>query len=465
MEKSLVFDYFKKISQIPRGSGNEKGISDYLVKLGEEKGYKVVQDKTLNVVMDVPASKGKENNKRVILQGHMDMVCEKLQESDHDFLKDPIELIQDGDKLHANKTTLGADDGVGLASALALAEETSHGPMTIIVTVSEETDMHGAKELDPKHLEGDYLINIDSEDEGVLTVSSAGGKQYQGIFAPDYEDFEGTILKIDFGGFEGGHSGVEIAKNRGNMIKVMAGFVKLSKSRLVDFNCGTKDNAIPREGFLKIELKEDIFEEIKKEIEEKYKEVEGKLEIKAEKEDYKGKIQNKKSTEDFADLLLALPTGVKSFTDESKKFLESSSNLAIVRRSAEDEEKYEIKDSIRFAKSSLLEDFEKTFTKISKDYPVEVNFINYYPEWEYKKESDFRELVNKTYKDQYGKEMSLEITHGGLECGVFYKKNPNLDIVSIGPTITGAHTPKETLYIESTKRVFKHLKAIVENLK
>lgn len=464
MKKNIVLDYFEKFAKIPRGSGNEKEISDYLVKLAQEKGYTAQQDQTLNVIINVPASVGCENKKRLILQGHMDMVCEKNQDSNHNFLKDPIKLIYEGDKLHADGTTLGADDGIGLATAFALAEETNHGPLTIIATVSEETDMHGAKNLDAKFLQGSYLINIDSEDEGILTMAAAGGEQYQAIFNPQYEDFDGEVLSIEFSGLEGGHSGVEIDKNRGNMIKIIAEFIDKVDGRIAEINSGTKDNAIPREGKLLIDADRDLADKIISELVDKYENLDGDFTVTCSKDFYKGKIQNKNSSKNLAKLLLDLPTGVKSYTDESRKFLESSSNLAIIRRYENDPQKYEIKDSMRFIKSSLLKDFENIFIDISKNYDVEINFINYYPEWEFKEESPLREIVKKYYKINYNKDMELAIIHGGLECGVFYKKNPKLDIVSIGPDVSGAHTPKETTYLGSIERVYKHLKDVVENL-
>ncbi len=239
LEPKKVFDYFEKLSQIPRESGNEKAVSDFLKKFGEEAGYKVVQDDSLNIIMEVPATKGMKDREKVILQGHMDMVCEKGKDSDHNFATDPIELIVDGDKLHANETTLGADDGIGVAMAMALAEE-EHGPLKIIVTVSEETDMHGAKDLEAKYLEGKYLINIDSEEEGILTVSSAGGKLLHSKLKVERVDYRGEAFSLKLHGFLGGHSGMEIANNKGNMIKVIAEILnKVDDAKLISLDCGT----------------------------------------------------------------------------------------------------------------------------------------------------------------------------------------------------------------------------------
>ncbi|MGI5948754.1 beta-Ala-His dipeptidase [Peptoniphilus sp.] len=461
IEPKNVFKYFEELSNIPRESGNEKEVSNFLKKLCEEKGYEVTQDESLNIIAKVPATPGYEDRKRVILQGHMDMVCEKGKDSDHDFLTDPIELIVDGDKLHANDTTLGADDGIGVAMSLALAEE-EHGPMTIVVTVSEETDMHGAKNLEPKHLEGDYLINIDSEEEGILTVSSAGGKQFSGEFKAEMEDYSGEILNIHLHGLLGGHSGMEIANNKGNMIKIIFDLMgEVHGAKIVDVNCGTKQNAIPREGYVSIAGDE---EELKVAIEKmlkKYESIDGNLEIEYDKDEFSGKVITEEATQKLVELIDELPTGPNTFLNEEEKVLESSSNLAIVRKN---DDKVEILVSLRYASSKLSEEFGNVYANIAKKYGVEFEFTNPYPEWEYKKDSEFREIVKKLFIQLEGKEMTEEFTHGGLECGVFFEKNNNLDIVSIGPDITGAHTQKETLDIKSTERVYEHLKEVLKNI-
>lgn len=461
LEPKKVFDYFEMLAQIPRESGNEKEVSDFLKKFGEEKGYETVQDESLNVIFRVPASKGYEDRKRVILQGHMDMVCEKGKNSDHDFLKDPIELIVDGDKLHANDTTLGADNGIGLAMAMALAEE-EHGPMTIIATVSEETDMHGAKTLDASHLDGDYLINIDSEEEGVLTVSSAGGKQFFGKFDAEFEEYVGEIFNIHLHGLLGGHSGMEIANNKGNMIKIIADLVKSTpNSQIANIDCGTKQNAIPREGILSLVCDENDLKKSINEMLEKYASLDGKLEIEYKKDTLDGKIMSKSSTEELVNLLEELPTGPNTFLNEEEKVLESSSNLAIAKLK---DDVVEILVSLRYASSKLAEDFGNKYIKIAEKYPMTYEFTNPYPEWEYKENSKFRDIVEKLYQEINGEEMKEEFTHGGLECGVFFEKNNNLDIVSIGPDTTGAHTQKETLYISSTNRVYEHLREVLKNI-
>lgn len=461
LEPKKVFDYFEKLSQIPRESGNEKAVSDFLKKFGEDAGYDVVQDESLNIIMEVPATKGMEDREKVILQGHMDMVCEKGKDSDHNFLTDPIELIVDGDKLHANDTTLGADDGIGVAMAMALAEE-EHGPLKILVTVSEETDMHGAKDLDAKYLEGKYVINIDSEEEGILTVSSAGGKLLHSKLKLERVDYSGEAFSLNLHGFLGGHSGMEIANNKGNMIKVIAEIInKIDDAKLIDIDCGTKQNAIPREGKVSLVCDENKLKDAIEFAMDKFKSVEGELVIECQKISHDGNIVTAEDTEKLAKYLLELPTGPHTFIDEAKKVLESSSNLAIVKLV---DDTVDVFVSLRFASSSLSEDFGNIYMDIVKKFGAEAEFENPYPEWEYKKESHFREIVKDIYKEMKGEEMEEEFTHGGLECGVFFEKNRDLDLISIGPDIRGAHSQKENLSISSTKRVYEHLKKVLKSL-
>ena len=461
LEPKKVFDYFEKLSQIPRESGNEKAVSDFLKKFGEDAGYEVYQDDSLNIIMEVPATRGMEDREKVILQGHMDMVCEKGKDSKHNFATDPIELIVDGDKLHANETTLGADDGIGVAMAMALAEE-EHGPLKIIVTVSEETDMHGAKDLEAKYLEGKYLINIDSEEEGILTVSSAGGKLLHSKLKVDREDYSGEAFALKLHGFLGGHSGMEIANNKGNMIKVIAEILnKVDDAKLISLDCGTKQNAIPREGKVSLVCDEDKLKAAIEFAKDKFKGVEGELIIECEKISHEGKVLRAEDTEKLAKYLLELPTGPHTFIDEAKKVLESSSNLAIAKLL---DDTVDVFVSLRFASSSLSEDFGNIYMDIVKKFGAEAEFENPYPEWEYKKESHFREIVKDIYKEMKGEEMEEEFTHGGLECGVFFEKNRDLDIISIGPDIRGAHSQKENLSISSTKRVYDHLVKVLKAL-
>ena len=470
LEPKKVFKYFEEISKIPRGSGNEKAISDYLVNFAKERNLEVYQDEALNVIIKKPGTKGYENSKKIILQGHMDMVNEKSEDSDHDFDKDPIEIILDGDFIHANKTTLGADNGIGVAMSLAIldSDNIEHAPLEVLVTVSEETDMHGAQVLSDSILEGDYLINIDSEEEGIMTVASAGGELYFAHYTPELEEIpkDYKFYDVKFSGFLGGHSGGEIANNRGNMVKVMADFlVNLKDVMLIDFLSGSKDNAIPSNGIIKLAIKDNSeFDDLIKSLYEKYKSIEGNLNIVYSDGLNEKTAQSIESTKDFANYLLDQHTGVKAFTDETKEFVELSSTLAIVKKI--EDGTYEIWNSMRFGKRNEFEEFKNDFVEMSKKYPnAKYEFTNYYPEWEYKEDSKLRDIARDLYKDFTGKTMEIDITHGGLECGVFYIKYKHLDMISIGPDIFEAHTPRERASVSSIKRMYEYIIELLKHLK
>ncbi len=482
LKPTAVFKYFAEISQIPRGSGNEQAISDYLVGFAKNRNLSVMQDEHNNVIIKKDATDGYENSKKIILQGHMDMVPEKGSTSTHDFLKDPIELIVDGDILHANDTTLGADNGIAVAMSLAIldSDNLEHGPIEVLITTSEETDLGGAQALSDKVLEGDYLINIDSEEEGIITAGSAGGELYTAYFPPRLEEVEHsyTAYNIEFSGFMGGHSGVEIGSPKGNMIVVMADFIdQLDQPMLINFDAGTKDNAIPRMGKMSICVKNDncncehskmhkinhSIDDVINKLKEKYQHIEGELKISYSKMDTPNKAQAIPCTKEFAEYILQLPTGVITYTDDTKKFVASSSNLAIIKK--EEDGRYKIENSIRFNKTEYMADLEKIFTDVSKKHELEYGFSSYYPEWEYKEDSQLRDIAMKVYKKMYNEDMKMDIIHAGLECGVFYIKYRHLDMISIGPDINDPHTPQESLSIISTQRVYEYLIELLKALK
>ncbi|MFR7349273.1 aminoacyl-histidine dipeptidase [Peptoniphilus sp.] len=465
LKPELVFKYFKEISNIPRPSGHEEKMTEYLKNFGESRNLETIVDEVGNVLIKVPATKGYEDSKTVIVQGHTDMVPEKADDSNHDFLTDPIELIVDGNILHANNTTLGADDGIGVAFGLALIDDkdAEHGPLECLFTISEETTMKGALNLSYKLLTGSYLLNIDSEEEGVMTVGSAGGVNYVGRFSyePVIVSNDYDVYEINFSGFLGGHSGMMIDKNKGNMIVVMADLVKkLSDAMIVDFDCGTKQNAIPRMGSLTIATKEDIDATIPS-IMEKYKDIDGNLEITYSKTSAETAMSTIDS-EAFSNYLLSVPTGENSYMDSEKTILESSSNLAIVTKL---DNSYEITVSVRSAKEERKKELEDKLELASKTFNVDYKYSEGYPTWVYREDSELRDHAMDLYKKLYNKEMKVEVTHGGLECGVFYEKYRDLDMISIGPNISGAHTPKESLEIDSTERVYEFVKELLKSLK
>ena len=457
LKPERVFHYFREISDIPHGSHNEKAISDYIYNFGKKLGLEAKQDDLLNVYIRKPATKGYENKPGIILQGHMDMVCEKATSSNHDFATDKIEWVIKDDLIFANDTTLGADDGIAVAMAMAILEDENlvHPELEVIITVAEETTMGGALGLEKGLLKGKYLFNIDSEEEGILTLGSAGGTLFKTNLELKFENREVELVKLHFDGYFGGHSGMEIGKNRRNMIKTIAEFIKESGLSIASVNCGNKDNAIPRVGELVIENSEKLDELIAK-FTEKYN---GEEQLTIDKKEiFKGKVLTNALKDVLVEVLEALPTGVNT---QDETGIISSSNLAIVQTT---ENEILIRDSIRSASISILEEMKNSFAKIAEKFCLNYEFAGGYPSWEKKENSSLQKYANKVYKDLTGKEFENIIIHAGLECGAIYEKYPNLELISFGPNIRGAHTPKENISISSTERVYDFTLKLIEEI-
>lgn len=457
LKPERVFHYFREISDIPHGSHNEKAISDYIYNFGKKLGLEAKQDDLLNVYIRKPATKGYENKPGIILQGHMDMVCEKATSSNHDFATDKIEWVIKDDLIFANDTTLGADDGIAVAIAMAILEDENlvHPELEVIITVAEETTMGGALGLEKGLLKGKYLFNIDSEEEGILTLGSAGGTLFKTNLELKFENREVELVKLHFDGYFGGHSGMEIGKNRRNMIKTIAEFIKESGLSIASVNCGNKDNAIPRVGELVIENSKKLDELIAK-FTEKYN---GEEQLTIDKKEiFKGKVLTNALKDVLVEVLEVLPTGVNT---QDETGIISSSNLAIVQTT---ENEILIRDSIRSASISILEEMKNSFAKIAEKFCLNYEFAGGYPSWEKKENSSLQKYANKVYKDLTGKEFENIIIHAGLECGAIYEKYPNLELISFGPDIRGAHTPKENISISSTERVYDFTLKLIEEI-
>lgn len=457
LKPERVFHYFREISDIPRESHNEKAISDYIYNFGKKLGLETKQDDILNVYIRKPATKGYENKPGIILQGHMDMVCEKATSSNHNFATDKIEWIIKDDLIFANDTTLGADDGIAVAMAMAILEDENlvHPELEVIITVAEETTMGGALGLEKGLLKGKYLFNIDSEEEGILTLGSAGGTLFKTNLELKFENKEVELVKLHFDGYFGGHSGMEIGKNRRNMIKTIAEFIKESGLSIASVDCGNKDNAIPRVGELVIENSSSLDELIAK-FTEKYN---GEEQLTIDKKEiFKGKVLTNALKDVLVEVLEALPTGVNT---QDETGIISSSNLAIVQTT---ENEILIRDSIRSASISILEEMKNSFAKIAEKFCLNYEFAGGYPSWEKKENSSLQKYANKVYKDLTGKEFENIIIHAGLECGAIYEKYPNLELISFGPDIRGAHTPKENISISSTERVYDFTLKLIEEI-
>ena len=473
LKPERVFYYFEEITKIPRCSGSEKKISDYLKGIGENLGLTVIQDELNNIIIKKPATKGYEDSEGIVIQGHMDMVCEKEDHIEHDFTKDPIELIIDGDFIKANGTTLGADNGIAVAMGLSLLEDQTleHPNLELLVTTSEETDMNGALGLKSDVLKGTRLLNVDSEEEGFLTVGSAGGELIEAAIDIEKEKvsgYEGVTITVK--GLSGGHSGMEIDKGRGNALKISLRILNALREgldiKLVSIDGGTKDNAIPRQTKIEIGIKNEDLEK----LETKISEIESQLKKEWKNEEPQiivGKPTKLESTLRQADLenilyiLDKLPTGVQTWLKDRENTVESSSNLAIINT---EKNKIKVYVSTRSSSEHILNEMREQITKdIEKVGSVTIS--GNYPEWEYKSESELRDKAVELYKEMYGVEMEVIVIHAGLESGALKKSYPHFDIISFGPNMFDVHTPQERLSIASTKRSYEYLVELLKKLK
>ncbi len=474
---SEVFRYFEEISAIPRGSGNEKQISDYLVRFARAHGLEVIQDKALNVIIKKPASPGYENAPTVILQGHMDMVCEKNKGTVHDFTKDPIKLRIVEDMLYAQGTTLGADDGIALAYVLALlaSKDALHPSLEALFTSDEENTMSGAPALDAAQLKGKLLINLDSEEEGKFLVSSAGGMKGKLVIPVKWEKAPQNLAayRLSVGGLKGGHSGAEIDKGRGNANKLLGRLLNNIKKEcefyIAEINGGLKSNAIPREAEVLLLTKAGNLPKLTalaSELESVYKNELRAVEPAAyiRFEDASDKVErvfSKETADKVINLIVLLPNGIQSMSMEMPDLVESSTNLGVVNTT--DSEVWlinEIRSSVRSLKINILNQVEALAVVVGGSVRVESD----YPEWEYNPESKLRALFVKVYKKKYQTEPEIIAVHGGLECGVFMSKISGLDAISLGPDMYDVHTPDEHLSIPSTERVWEFLLEVLKEI-
>ncbi len=470
-----VFRFFSEISAVPRGSKNNTTISNYLVDFAKEHSLEYFQDEFENVVVIKEASLGYEAAPAIILQGHMDMVCEKSNDSTHDFLTQGIELLVDGDYIHADRTTLGADNGIAIAYTLALLidEDLQHPRIEAIFTTDEEIGMEGAMGLDVSNLKGKYLLNLDSEDEGTLLTSSAGGLTSTCELPIKRVTENGLKLSLAISDLQGGHSGAEIHKNRTNATKLMGRLLfelrEYVDLGLIDMKGGLKDNAIPRDSSANIILRPEDLEDFTKGLEdliEKYKN-----ELKTSEPDLTIHMTNlgegefeclhPTSFEKVLFLLVNAPNGVQVMSSDIPGLVESSLNLGIFRV---EQEKSVFCFSVRSSVNSYKQYLSNRLGYLAQFLGGEFYVRAQYPAWEYKKESKLREHLSKVFNEMYGRKPKLEALHAGLECSFFAEKIPGVDIVSMGPDMQDIHTPKEKLKISSTIRVYKYIEKVIEGM-
>ena len=479
IEPAEVFHYFEEISKIPRGSGNEKAISDYLVTFAKEHNLDVTQDKAMNVVIKKPGTAGYENSPILVLQGHMDMVCEKEPNVSHDFLTSSIRLQVQGDMLYATGTTLGADNGIAVAMGMAAlaSDNISHPPIELLVTTSEETGMDGAHALDPNIISGRTLINIDSEEEGVLTVSCAGGSTAIINIPVSWEtpDSDLTVFTLAVEGFKGGHSGIDINTGRANANKLLARLLEninaKMKMALYSVEGGSKRNAIARDARAVVGIKkqdESLMRECTKSLEKIFRDEHKKADPDicvnvSTPESVPQKVMSKDSSDNVRRFLYIIPNGVQSMSMDIKGLVESSLNLGVVQTK---EQSVEIISSLRSSVASVKDNLFNTVKTIADISNGTVKRESEYPEWQYNPNSRVRDILIAQYEKLFGEEPKINAIHAGLECAIFEKKfNGEMDMISIGPNMIGVHTPQEHLSISSTQRTWLYLKEVLKALR
>lgn len=476
IEYKGIFRFFEEICDIPRGSRYNKKISDYLVSFAKERRLSYVQDEAFNVIIVKEATKGYEDAPTMIIQGHMDMVCEKESDIVHDFQKEGLDLRVDGDFIYANGTTLGGDDGIAVAYALAILDDESliHPRLEVIITTDEEIGMLGATALDTSSLRGKYMLNIDSGEEGIFLSSCAGGLTATCKLPLTFEETTGIPVFVNISGLQGGHSGTEINKNRTNASVLMGRFLnELSKEldfHLMDMKGGFKDNSIPREASAKIliEVKDstkllDIVATLKANYSNELKTSEPgfALEINLSKEGSQEKVITTGATHHILFMLQYAPNGLQVNSSDIEGLVESSLNLGILKI---EEGMIKFCYSVRSSFTSYKIYLSEKLQNITKFLGGEYSTSGDYQAWEYKKDSKLRDILVKVYKNDYQKEPKVEAIHAGLECGVLSGKIKNLDIISLGPDMFDIHTPQERLSILSTKRVYDYLIHVLKEI-
>ena len=472
LKPASVFGYFEKLCSIPHGSGNTKQISDYLISFAREQGIRCEQDDLNNVLMYQEGTCGYENHPPVILQGHMDMVCEKEADCPINMDVDGLDIDHDSTCIFAHGTTLGGDNGIAVAYILALLADKTipHPPIEAIFTVDEETGMFGAAGVDLSRFQSRTMINLDSEDEGVFTVSCAGGARGTIHLPLERRVVYGPCVKLTVEGLQGGHSGVEIHKNRANANKVMGEFLgriqKLMPLCITKLQGGAKDNAIPRSCEttlvplgMHIERINDIAAQLQAEIREQYDEPYAV--IRGDDVDALG--GNAVTTECSAKiiaLLNAAPNGVQSMSEDIDGLVQTSLNLGVMTMGEELTLTFAVRSSVNQEKRDLL----KKLSDLADFYNGSYSEVGDYPAWEYKKDSALRDTMVDTFERMFGKRPEVVAIHAGLECGLLSEKLPGLDCVSIGPNMHDIHTSRERLDIESTRRTWEFLLEILKSL-
>ncbi len=471
LKPEKVFYYFEEISKIPRCSGYEKEISDYLYNLCLSKGWEVIQDDYLNIIIKKPATKGYEAAPVVMLQGHMDMVCEKNEGIDHDFSKDPIKLrVKDG-CIYATETTLGADNGIAVAYILSIfdSDDISHPALEALITTDEEKGMTGADKVDGGIFKAKYLLNLDSEEEGVFTCGCAGGCGIEFKIPVKFQDAKKEVYKLSVKGLSGGHSGTDIHKEKGNANKLLGRILYdlYDYIDLVNITGGSKGNAIPREAnaFIsvndldKVKSKVSLWNDI---VKNEYTTTDSNVVVILENTNAESKVLEKEVFKKTIAAINLIPNGPLTKSTVIN-FVISSNNLGVI---TQDEKYITLQNQARSSVKTLMtNNIAFIMKQIGEALGIECEVSGYYPGWEFKEKSEIREICVKTFRDMYGEEPKVGAIHAGLECGLLMEKVNGLDAISLGPDAFDAHSPNEHVDIKSVENVYNLLINILKEIK
>lgn len=476
LEPSRVLKFFHQLTKIPRCSGNEKQVSDYLLDFAQKNGLEYIQEPCFNIVINKPAAKGYEESPSVILQAHMDMVCVKDDSLEFDFSREPIPVQVEGDTIRALGTTLGADNGIGVAMIMAVLEnkDLQHPNITALVTVNEETGLEGVKALKSENIHGSILINLDGEEEGVFITSSAGGVTNTATFPVVYKESGANkqAFSVRLEGLLGGHSGVDINLNRGNAIQLMgrllAGLKSSVSFELAGITGGEKMNAIPCHCEALLLVEEGENQRFQKTVagyqnifRAEYACSDPNITISVREVDCGTQVLTERSRDNLLSLMLLLPTGVETMSTVIPSLVESSSNLGVIEHRGNSFALISgIRSSVRSRKAQINEKIQHLCQLAGASMELTAD----YPEWEYANASPIRDLMFSVYKEINGVEPRIGAIHGGLECGFLQEKIGGLDMISIGPNILGAHSTNETVSIASVGRVFSFLCSVLARI-
>lgn len=475
LKPELVWKYFAEIARIPRPSKHEAAITKYVLDTAKKLGLTAKADKVGNVIVRKPASPGKERVRSICLQGHLDMVAEKNKGKSHDFLKDPIELVRKGNVLMANGTTLGADNGIAVATNLAIMEDKSlvHGPLEFLFTVDEETGLTGAANLEPGFVESRTLMNLDSEEEGALYVGCSGGRDTIATWKMEFEKAPAKTVpvQIHVAGLKGGHSGLEIDKGRGNAIKILNRAMMVMAElggRLSHVEGGNKHNAIPREAEALMFIPKKHLDEAKALIAEFNKvakaelaTAEPDLSVSIAEVKVKGKVIKKGQQKKLFHTIAALPHGVIKMSADIPGLVETSTNVAVIKT---EKKSMTVVTSQRSSVASELTEIAYSVACIFELGGADAKTSDGYPGWKPDLSSAILKVAKSTYQELYGKQPEVKAIHAGLECGIIGERYPGMDMVSFGPTLEGVHSPDEKIYIDTVEKFWNFLLGILRNV-